>query len=85
MSNATTVILLPFLFAFLVFVARFYFKDGAHSMLRPSFLLALVTIVIVGVYLSLAVSNMLPEYGTVGFGVVGLALLALSLYWMAQI
>jgi hypothetical protein len=80
MSNASTIILVPFLFAFLVFTARFYLKEGARSKLHPSFLLAFATIALAGTYLVLGVTDMLPNYGTIGFGVVGLALLALSIF-----
>jgi len=80
MSNASTVILVPFFFAFLVFTGRFYIREGANSKLNPSFLLALATVAIVVAYLALGVTHWLPEYGTIGFGVVGLALLGLSIY-----
>ncbi len=80
MSNASTVILVPFLGAFLVFVGRFYIRESAASMLNPSFLLALSTVAISGAYLILGVAKALPEYGTIGFAVVGLGLLALAIY-----
>ena len=80
MSNASTVILVPFFFAFLVFTGRFYIREGAHSKLTPSFLLAFATIAIAVAYLALGVTDRLPDYGTIGFGAVGLALLGLSIY-----
>jgi hypothetical protein len=80
MTNATTVILAPFLFAFLMFVARFYFKEGANSKLRPSFILAVATVAITAVYLGLCVTDRLPDYGAIGFASAGLALMALSIY-----
>jgi hypothetical protein len=80
MSNATTLILAPFFVAFLLFVARFYLKEGARSKLRPSFLLAVATVAISGTYLVLVLTASLPEHGATGFGLVGLALMALSIY-----
>src|SRR4051812_10269356 len=41
MSNS--IILLPFIFAFLVFAFRFYFRESAASMANPSFVLAVGT------------------------------------------
>jgi hypothetical protein len=80
MSNVSTIILAPFLVAFLMFVFRFYGRENAASKLGPSFLLAFATVVVVCLYLVLGVTRTLPEYGTIGFGIVGVALLALSLY-----
>jgi hypothetical protein len=79
MSNTTTFILAPFLCAFMLFIARFYFKEGARSKLRLSFLLAIATVVITGAYLVLGLLTMLPEHGVIGFGLVGLALMAFSI------
>jgi hypothetical protein len=79
MSNATTFILVPFLCAFLLFIARFYFKEGARSKLRLSFLMAIATVLITGTYLVLGLTQMLPDHGVVGFGLVGLTLLAFSI------
>jgi hypothetical protein len=80
MSNTTTLIIAPFMVAFLMFVARFYLKEGARSKLRPSFLLAVATVAISGFYLVLVLTDGLPEHGAMGFGLVGLALVALSIY-----
>ncbi len=80
MSNASTVILVPFLFAFLVFTGRFYIRERANSILNLSFLLALATVAIAVAYLALGLTQSLPDYGTLGFGVIGLALLGLSIY-----
>ncbi len=82
MTNASTIILVPFLLAFLLFIARFYGRENASSKLNPSFLLALATVVIAGGYLTLGISRMLPDSGTIGFGLVGAALLAFSLFRM---
>ncbi|WP_428485247.1 hypothetical protein [Rhodopila sp.] len=85
MSNASTIILMPFLVAFLLFVGRFYFRERAGSKTSPSFLLALATIAIAAAYLILGVTNRLPEYGTIGFGVAGAGLLLLSIVRMFQL
>jgi hypothetical protein len=78
MTNATSLLLLPFLLAFMVFVFRFYNREGASSVTNPSFLLAIATVLLAGLYLFLGVIESLPPYSTVGFAVIGLALLATS-------
>lgn len=80
-----TVILAPFILAFLVFVLRFYGRENAASMTNPSFLLAAGTVLVAGAYLFLGVVDMLPAYGTLGFGVVGVALLATAIARMFMI
>lgn len=80
MTNASTVVLVPFLFAFLVFTARFYIREAAGSKLNPSFLLAFATVVIAVTYLALGITHRMPEHGTIGFGATGLALLGFSIY-----
>lgn len=75
----SSIILVPFFFAFLVFVLRFYSRKSASSMANLSFVLALATMLSAGVYLSLRVLDMLPAYATVAFGVEGLALLAVAI------
>lgn len=78
MSNS--ILLLPFIFAFLGFVLRFYFRENASSMANPSFLLALGTVFTAVLYLVLRVLDSLPPYSTYGFGFIGLALFGLSLF-----
>jgi hypothetical protein len=85
MSNASTIILAPFIFAFLVFVLRFYSRERASSMANPSFLLVVGTILIAGLYLVLGVVDLLPAYSTIGFGVAGLVLLAIAILRMFMI
>src|SRR5690349_19195304 len=51
MSNS--IILLPFVAAFLAFVLRFYFRESASSLSNPSFLLAVGTVLIIVLYLAL--------------------------------
>jgi hypothetical protein len=82
MSDASTIILVPFMIAFVMFVVRFYGKEGARSKLQLSFLLAVGSVVIVVLYLALAVMKMLPEYGAAGFGIAGVAMMLLSIYRM---
>jgi hypothetical protein len=79
MSNTSTLILIPFILAFLIFVFRFYTRERAASMANPSFLLAVATVLSAGLYLILGVINQLPPYGTIGFGITGLILLALAI------
>ena len=83
MSNS--IIIAPFILAFLVFALRFYARESASSKTNPSFLLALVTVLIAGCYLVLGVIDTLPPYGAIGFGLVGLALFILAVARMFMI
>ena len=85
MTNASTILLLPFILAFLVFVLRFYSREGASSMTRPSFLLAGLTVLIAGLYLILGIMNSLPPYSTVGFAAIGVILLGTAILRMFMI
>ena len=76
MSNISTIILVPFILAFLIFVLRFYSREGASSMANPSFLMGVGSVLAAGAYLILRITHVLPPYGTIGFGLVGLALLS---------
>ena len=79
MSSFSTIILLPYLLAFLIFVVRFYGRESAGSMRNPSFMLAVGTMAGAGVYLLLRITETLPPYGTIGFGIAGLLLLAIAI------
>ena len=85
MTNASTILLLPFIVAFLIFVLRFYSREGAASMRQPSFLLAGLTVLIAGGYLVLGVMGVLPPYSTVGFAAIGLILLGTAILRMFMI
>jgi F0F1-type ATP synthase assembly protein I len=74
-----SILLLPFLFAFIVFAFRFYARENAASMANPSFLLALGTVVVAALYLVLGVLAILPPYSGIGFGLTGLVLLGVSI------
>ncbi len=74
-----SILLLPFLIAFITFALRFYFRENAASMANPSFLMAFGTVLVVVLYLALGVLGELPPYSTVGFSLVGLALLGVSI------
>ncbi len=75
MTDFSTIILVPYLLAFLIFVMRFYGRESASSMLNPSFVMAFLTMASAGGYLYLRITDMLPPYSTAGFGVLGLVLL----------
>ena len=75
MTNTTTFLLMPFIVAFLVFVFRFYNRENASSIKNPSFMLAILTVLIAGSYLILGVAASLPPYSTIGYAVVGVILL----------
>ncbi|WP_428537145.1 hypothetical protein [Rhodopila sp.] len=85
MTNASTILLLPFIVAFLIFVLRFYSREGAASMGQPSFLLAGLTVLIAGGYLVLGVMGVLPPYSTAGFAAIGLILLGTAILRMFMI
>lgn len=85
MTNTSTILLVPFILAFLIFVLRFYSREGASSMTRPSFLLAGFTVLIAGGYLTLGVINALPPYSTVGFAAIGVILLTTAILRMFMI
>jgi hypothetical protein len=79
MSSFSTIVLAPFIIAFAVFVGRFYGREGARSMRSLSFLLAVCTVASAFSYLLLRVTDSLPSYGTIGYGVGGLVLLATAI------
>jgi uncharacterized membrane protein YcaP (DUF421 family) len=79
MADFSTIILVPFVLAFLVFVLRFYGRESASSMRSFSFVLAFLTVAASGLYLYLRVTSALPLYGTAGFGLLGLGLLATAI------
>jgi quinol-cytochrome oxidoreductase complex cytochrome b subunit len=74
-----TILLLPFIVAFVIFVFRFYARENAASMANPSFLLALGTVLTAALYLVLGVLSSLPPYSSIGFGLIGLVLLGVSI------
>ncbi len=79
MTDFSTIILVPYLLAFLIFVVRFYGRESASSMLNPSFIMAFITTAAAGGYLYLRVTEALPPYGTAGFGLLGLVLLGAAI------
>jgi quinol-cytochrome oxidoreductase complex cytochrome b subunit len=85
MTNTTTIPLIPFVLAFLVFVFRFYSRESASSIKNPSFMLAILTVLIAGSYLVLGVAASLPPYSTIGYIVVGLILLGTAVSRMFMI
>ena len=85
MSDLHTFIIIPFLLAFLFSVKRFYFRDNAGSIFRLSFLLALGSMAIAGIYVVLGALKTLPPYGTLGFGIVGLLCLGVAVWHSFQL
>jgi hypothetical protein len=85
MTQASTILLVPFILAFLVFALRFYNREGAYPLTRPSFMLAILTMLIAGGYLILGVLHTLPPYSTIGFGIIGVILLATAVLRMFMI
>jgi len=85
MTNTTSYLLVPFILAFLVFVFRFYNRESASSIKNPSFLLAILTVLIAFSYLILGVTTMLPAHSTIAYLVIGLILLAIAITRMFMI
>jgi hypothetical protein len=85
MTNTSTYLLVPFIFAFLVFVFRFYGREGASSIRNPSFVLAILTVLIAGSYLILGVTEMLPPHSTIAYLLIGLILFGIAIARMFMI
>ena len=85
MSEANSFVIIPFALTFLLSVRRFYFRDSAGSIFRPSFLMAFGSVVIAAAYLLLGALKMLPEYSTLAAGIVGLLLLGVAVWQMFQL
>jgi hypothetical protein len=79
MTSATSVLLIPFIVAFLVFIYRFYNREGAASIFNFSFLMAILTSLLAGTYLVLGIIGLLPSFGTILFACIGLGLLATAI------
>ncbi|HET6309092.1 MAG TPA: hypothetical protein VFG12_18010 [Rhodopila sp.] len=79
MTHTHTFILAPFVLAFLVSVFRFYNRENAASVASPSFLLAILSVLVAGSYLVLGVIDLLPSYSTIAYLLVGLAFLATAI------
>jgi hypothetical protein len=85
MTQTSTILLVPFILAFLVFALRFYNREGAYPLTRPSFVLAILSMLIAGGYLTLGVLHALPPYSTIAFAVIGIILLATAILRMFMI
>jgi hypothetical protein len=76
MVESTTLALLPLIAALLILTTRFYAREGAVSILSPSFLLAALAVFLLVAYMMLRVIGILPPYAWIGFGGIGLAMTA---------
>lgn len=85
MTNTTSFLLAPFILAFLVFVFRFYSREGAASVKNLSFLLAILTMLLAGSYLVLGVTDSLPPHAAIGYAAAGTALFAVAVIRMFMI
>lgn len=74
-----TYFLAPYVLAFVSSILRFYGREHAGSKTSPSFILAVVTVIVALTFLFLGVGGFLPAYGGVAFLIFGLILLALSI------
>jgi hypothetical protein len=80
MSSLATLILALYIVAFLVFVVRFYVRDGANSITAPSFLMALATVAVAVLYLCLGIFWGLPPFAPLVFGLIGAGLLGFGVF-----
>jgi hypothetical protein len=85
MSSFSTIVLLPFILAFLIAVVRFYGRERASSMGNFSFVLASFTVLSAVGYLLLRIGDMMSVFGTIAFGVLGLMLLGTAVARMFMI
>jgi hypothetical protein len=74
MVENTPLALLPLIAAILVLTARFYGREGALSVLSPTFLLATLAVAMLVGYMALLVLGLLPPYAWVAFGGIGLVM-----------
>ncbi len=85
MTNTSTILLVPFILAFFIFVLRFYSRERAASVTNLSFLLAMLTVLVAGAYLILGVIDALPPYSTICLTAIGLVLLVTAISRMFMI
>lgn len=85
MIETPTYVVIPFALTFLMSVKRFYFRDAAGSIFRPSFLLAFGSMALAGVYLVFGALRMLPPYSALAFGVVGLIAMGAAVWQAFQL
>ena len=74
-----TYILAPYFLAFVAYILRFYGREHAGSKSSPSFILAVVTVVVALSFLFLGIGGFLPVYGGTVFLVVGIILLSFAM------
>lgn len=79
MSSSTTIILAPYILAFLLLIFRFYNRERAASIANPTFLLAIFTVALAFSFLGLGVTGGLAVWGIWTYGAIGVALLAFSI------
>jgi cytochrome c biogenesis protein CcdA len=74
-----TYILAPYFLAFVAYILRFYGREHAGSKSSPSFILAVVTVVVALSFLFLGIGGFLPAYGDTVFLAVGIVLLVFAI------
>ena len=72
--------LLPLIAGILILTARFYAREGAISVLSPSFIFAAIAVIMLVTYMVLMVLDELPRYAWVGFGGVGSLMTVIGLW-----
>jgi hypothetical protein len=74
-----TYFLAPYFLAFVAYILRFYGREHAGSKSSPSFILAVVTVVVALSFLFLGIGGFLPAYGGTVFLTVGIFLLVFAI------
>jgi hypothetical protein len=71
MIENTPLALSPLFLGLVVLAVRFYAREGAISILSPTFLLAVLAAALLIGYMTLLVLSLLPPYAWIAFGGVG--------------
>ena len=74
-----TYYLAPYVLAFVTSILRFYGHEHAASKSSPTFILAILTVVVALAFLFLGIGGFLPAYGSLIFLAIGIVLLGLSI------
>lgn len=75
MSNALTIVLVPFVAAAVFNIILFYTRENASSLLAPHFLLACLSALMLASYQVLRVFDVLPGFAPLAYGIAGMCLL----------
>ncbi len=85
MLSRSTIFLIPFVFAFVGFLLKFYFHERANSIRSPTFLLAVATAVLPLCFLGLKILGITIPYLALSVGIVGTGLLVTAIVRFFQV